>query len=203
MWMPSASLRQQNHWPSAMLTKWPLPTSSTLSAIAHQRYRQSETRVTLRPMIMPSCFINRLLLYVLTTGTCGLYSYGPQRTTTWKGEGWHTDSRPRPADMGEERTLNISCRRLIKRTWQGSRRSLTGVWNGGLGEASSSEETAGRKRGSITMPHHLPPLPSTVPIHSPAVTITPYLSRDTTYCYRHCKGISRFPLLLHHPSPRP
>src|SRR6266702_3790887 len=35
------------------------------------------------------------------------------------------------------------------------------------------------------------------------VTITPYLSRDTTYCYRHCKGISRFPLLLHHPSPRP
>src|SRR6266581_8302160 len=34
------------------------------------------------------------------------------------------------------------------------------------------------------------------------VTITPYLSRDTTYCYRHCKGISRFPLLLHHPSPR-
>src|SRR6266702_4443027 len=37
----------------------------------------------------------------------------------------------------------------------------------------------------------------------PSVTITPYLSRDTTYCYRHCKGISRFPLLLHHPSPRP
>ncbi len=36
-----------------------------------------------------------------------------------------------------------------------------------------------------------------------SVTITPYLSRDTTYCYRHCKGISRFPLLLHHPSPRP
>src|SRR6266702_4103728 len=35
------------------------------------------------------------------------------------------------------------------------------------------------------------------------VTITPYLSRDTTYCYRHCKGISRFPLLLYHPSPRP
>src|SRR6266702_6864073 len=35
------------------------------------------------------------------------------------------------------------------------------------------------------------------------VTITPYLSRDTTYCYRHCKGISRFPLLLHHSSPRP
>src|SRR6266571_2643130 len=35
------------------------------------------------------------------------------------------------------------------------------------------------------------------------VTITPYLSRDTTYCYRHCKGISRFPLLLHHPLPRP
>src|SRR6266702_597046 len=38
---------------------------------------------------------------------------------------------------------------------------------------------------------------------SPTVMITPYLSRDTTYCYRHCKGISRFPLLLHHPSPRP
>src|SRR6266571_5115600 len=36
-----------------------------------------------------------------------------------------------------------------------------------------------------------------------SVTITPYLSRDTTYCYRHCKGISRFPLLLYHPSPRP
>src|SRR6266702_1948944 len=35
------------------------------------------------------------------------------------------------------------------------------------------------------------------------VTITPYLSRDTTYCYRHCKGISHFPLLLYHPSPRP
>src|SRR6266702_1762172 len=35
------------------------------------------------------------------------------------------------------------------------------------------------------------------------VTITPYLSRDTTYCYRHCKGISRFPLLPYHPSPRP
>src|SRR6266704_3569412 len=41
------------------------------------------------------------------------------------------------------------------------------------------------------------------PIINPSVTITPYLSRDTTYCYRHCKGISRFPLLLHHPSPRP
>src|SRR6266702_2808680 len=40
-------------------------------------------------------------------------------------------------------------------------------------------------------------------LHTPSVTITPYLSRDTTYCYRHCKGISRFPLLLHHPSPRP
>ena len=38
--------------------------------------------------------------------------------------------------------------------------------------------------------------------HQP-VTITPYLSRDTTYCYRHCKGISCFPLLLHHSSPRP
>ena len=36
-----------------------------------------------------------------------------------------------------------------------------------------------------------------------AVTTTPYLSRDTTYCYRHCKGISHFPLLLYHPSPRP
>jgi len=35
------------------------------------------------------------------------------------------------------------------------------------------------------------------------VTITPYLSRDTTYCYRHCKGISHFPLLSYHPSPRP
>ena len=35
------------------------------------------------------------------------------------------------------------------------------------------------------------------------VTITPYLSRDTTYCYRHCKGITHFPLLLYHPSPRP
>ncbi len=35
------------------------------------------------------------------------------------------------------------------------------------------------------------------------VTITPYLSRDTTYCYRHCKGISHFPLLLYHSSPRP
>ena len=35
------------------------------------------------------------------------------------------------------------------------------------------------------------------------VTITPYLSRDTTYCYRHCKGISHFPLLPYHPSPRP
>src|SRR6266702_8445335 len=35
------------------------------------------------------------------------------------------------------------------------------------------------------------------------VTITPYLSRDTTYCYRHCKGISRFPLLPYHPSLRP
>src|SRR6266702_4464987 len=31
----------------------------------------------------------------------------------------------------------------------------------------------------------------------------PYLSQDTTYCYRHCKGISCFPLLLYHPSPRP
>src|SRR6266702_621186 len=41
------------------------------------------------------------------------------------------------------------------------------------------------------------------PIEPTFVTITPYLSRDTTYCYRHCKGISRFPLLLHHPSPRP
>src|SRR6266702_4408735 len=41
------------------------------------------------------------------------------------------------------------------------------------------------------------------PISLQSVTITPYLSRDTTYCYRHCKGISRFPLLLHHPSPRP
>src|SRR6266702_4173044 len=36
-----------------------------------------------------------------------------------------------------------------------------------------------------------------------SVTITPYLSRDTTYCYRHCKGILHFPLLLHHSSPRP
>ena len=35
------------------------------------------------------------------------------------------------------------------------------------------------------------------------VTITPYLSWDMTYYYRHCKGISRFPLLLYHPSPRP
>src|SRR6266702_625857 len=44
---------------------------------------------------------------------------------------------------------------------------------------------------------------TTVQNHLKLVTITPYLSRDTTYCYRHCKGISRFPLLLHHPSPRP
>ncbi len=36
-----------------------------------------------------------------------------------------------------------------------------------------------------------------------SVTITPYLSRDTTYCYRHCKGILHFPLLLHHSLPRP
>ncbi|SRR6266702_1357261 len=35
------------------------------------------------------------------------------------------------------------------------------------------------------------------------VTITPYLSRDTTYCYRHCKGVSHFPLLPYHSSPRP
>ncbi len=27
------------------------------------------------------------------------------------------------------------------------------------------------------------------------VMITPYLSRDMTYCYRHCKGILHFPLL--------
>src|SRR6266702_2121257 len=39
--------------------------------------------------------------------------------------------------------------------------------------------------------------------HTHPVMITPYLSRDTTYCYRHCKGISHFPLLLYHPSPRP
>ncbi len=38
---------------------------------------------------------------------------------------------------------------------------------------------------------------------TPHVTITPYLSWDTTYCYRHCKGILHFPLLLYHPSPRP
>ena len=35
------------------------------------------------------------------------------------------------------------------------------------------------------------------------VTITPYLSRDTTYCYRHCKGILHFLLLSYHLSPRP
>src|SRR6266702_7692328 len=28
------------------------------------------------------------------------------------------------------------------------------------------------------------------------VTFMPYLSWDTTYCYRHCKGIFHFPLLL-------
>src|SRR6266702_319979 len=27
------------------------------------------------------------------------------------------------------------------------------------------------------------------------VMITPYLSRDMTYCYRHCQGILHFPLL--------
>jgi len=31
----------------------------------------------------------------------------------------------------------------------------------------------------------------------------PYLSRDTTYCYQHCKGILHFPLLPYHSTPRP
>ena len=43
----------------------------------------------------------------------------------------------------------------------------------------------------------------TFPLSLTYVTITPYLSRDTTYCYRHCKGISCFPLLPYHPLPWP
>src|SRR6266702_2528794 len=50
---------------------------------------------------------------------------------------------------------------------------------------------------TLLYPHRMSSLVNKV------VTITPYLSRDTTYCYRHCKGISRFPLLRYHPSPRP
>src|SRR6266702_433095 len=56
---------------------------------------------------------------------------------------------------------------------------------------SRSRDTSASIRGSSSLRN------------TSSVTITPYLSRDTTYCYRHCKGISRFPLLLHHPSPRP
>src|SRR6266702_1895271 len=48
-----------------------------------------------------------------------------------------------------------------------------------------------------------PPCPPPSPMFPPLillyvplpVTIMPYLSRDTTYCYRHCKGILHFPLL--------